>query len=183
MDTQEEHEKYIELLNHFKGTPSPSFLKNTQEKRNINQDKDLDFLSSMRRLGVPDEVTNVLSMYSYLINDEKITHSYVERLGSHFVRKNIVTAEEALKFVRDDQKKRLEQQSPEQPKSVEPTSSSDVNVNMRHEKLLSKLESLGITALEILEEEMKSGDSERRIRAARDLLGILSNFKRPFDNE
>ena len=55
--------------------------------------------------------------------------------------------------------------------------------SMRDEQLLSKLESLGATALEILEIEMKSDDSERRRRAAVDLLGILNNAKRPIDDE
>lgn len=41
-------------------------------------------------------------------------------------------------------------------------------------KLLSRLESLGSTALEILEEEMKSEDPERRRKAAVDLLGIIN---------
>lgn len=51
------------------------------------------------------------------------------------------------------------------------------------EQLLSKLESLGTTALGILEEEMKSEDSERRRKAAVDLLGILNNVKRPAPEE
>ncbi|HDM0227016.1 TPA: hypothetical protein PYZ05_002671 [Staphylococcus aureus] len=49
--------------------------------------------------------------------------------------------------------------------------------------LLNQLESLGATALEILKEEMNSDDSERRRKAAVDLLSILNNTKRPMDNE
>lgn len=55
--------------------------------------------------------------------------------------------------------------------------------SMKDEQLLSKLESLRATALGILEEEMKSDDSERRRRAAVDLLGILNNAKHPLGNE
>ncbi|MFJ5625612.1 hypothetical protein ACIQD3_23720 [Peribacillus loiseleuriae] len=54
---------------------------------------------------------------------------------------------------------------------------------MKESQLLNQLESLGATALGILEEEMKSEDSERRRKAAVDLLGILNNAKRPLDNE
>jgi predicted Mrr-cat superfamily restriction endonuclease len=48
--------------------------------------------------------------------------------------------------------------------------------SMQH-KFLSRLESLGGTALGILEEEMKSDDSERRRKAAVDLLNILNDSK------
>ena len=55
--------------------------------------------------------------------------------------------------------------------------------DMKDTQLLTRLESLGTTALNILEEEMKSDDSERRRKAAVDLLNILNNAKRPLDNE
>ncbi|PLS15922.1 hypothetical protein CVD28_19880 [Bacillus sp. M6-12] len=54
---------------------------------------------------------------------------------------------------------------------------------MEESGLLNKLQSLGATALGILEEEMKSDDSERRRKAAADLLNILHNTKRPLDSE
>ncbi|MGG2057767.1 hypothetical protein ABFY48_26185, partial [Lysinibacillus pakistanensis] len=57
------------------------------------------------------------------------------------------------------------------------------NEGINNTRLLNRLESLGATALEILEEEMNSDDSERRRKAAVDLLGILNNTKRPIDNE
>jgi predicted Mrr-cat superfamily restriction endonuclease len=50
-------------------------------------------------------------------------------------------------------------------------------------QLLNRLESLGATALSILEEEMKSEDADRRRKAAVDLLGILNNTKQPIEHE
>lgn len=55
--------------------------------------------------------------------------------------------------------------------------------NVKDSQLLNRLESLGVTALGILEEEMKSEDSERRRKAAVDLLGIINNANRSLDNE
>ncbi|MDE3840652.1 hypothetical protein C0966_15215 [Bacillus methanolicus] len=53
-----------------------------------------------------------------------------------------------------------------------------------HEKLLSRLESLGTTALEILEEEMQSEDPDRRRKAAVEILSILKHSpKQPLDGE
>ncbi|GAB0171922.1 hypothetical protein LSPCS325_53590 [Lysinibacillus sp. CTST325] len=57
------------------------------------------------------------------------------------------------------------------------------NEGINNTQLLHRLESLGATALEILEEEMNSDDSERRRKAAVDLLSILHNTKRSIDNE
>ncbi|WP_340582294.1 hypothetical protein [Staphylococcus aureus] len=57
------------------------------------------------------------------------------------------------------------------------------NEGINNTQFLNRLESLGATALEILEEEMNSDDSERRRKAAVDLLSILNNAKRPIDNE
>lgn len=57
------------------------------------------------------------------------------------------------------------------------------NEGINNTRLLNRLELLGATALEILEEEMNSDDSERRRKAAVDLLSILNNAKRPIDNE
>lgn len=55
--------------------------------------------------------------------------------------------------------------------------------NVKDSQLLNRLESLGATALGILEEEMKSEDSERRRKAAVDLLGIINNANRSIENE
>ncbi|WP_071396596.1 hypothetical protein [Bacillus tuaregi] len=53
-----------------------------------------------------------------------------------------------------------------------------------HDKLLSRLDSLGTTALEILEEEMQSEDHERRRKAAVDILSIIKgNTKNPLEGE
>lgn len=49
-------------------------------------------------------------------------------------------------------------------------------------QLLNRLELLGITALEILEEEMQSEDPDRRRKAAIDILSIIKNNpKTPLD--
>lgn len=59
-----------------------------------------------------------------------------------------------------------------------------VPTEKEHEKLLSRLETLGTTALEILEEEMQSEDHERRRKAAVDLLSIIKNNpKTPLEEE
>ncbi|WP_449619513.1 hypothetical protein [Robertmurraya sp. Marseille-Q9965] len=53
-----------------------------------------------------------------------------------------------------------------------------------HEKLISRLEELGTTALGILEEEMQSEDPDRRRKAAVDLLSIIkSNSKTSVEDE
>ena len=76
----------------------------------------------------------------------------------------------------------------EHPSSAEGSSPEEVNGHqeqhsagvMKDTQLLNRLESLGIIALGILEEEMQSDDSERRRKAAVDLLGIINNVKQTF---
>ncbi|MCA0174553.1 hypothetical protein [Bacillus sp. RAR_GA_16] len=64
--------------------------------------------------------------------------------------------------------------------SSTPCDDSNMNfTSLDNKDLLSRMESLGSTALEILEEEMNSEDSERRRKAAVDLLNILNDAKRP----
>ncbi len=58
-----------------------------------------------------------------------------------------------------------------------------LDTSINSDEILSRLELLGTTALGILEEEMKSEDSERRRKAAVDLLSILNNTKRSNENE
>lgn len=58
-----------------------------------------------------------------------------------------------------------------------------LDTSINSDEILSRLELSGTTALGILEEEMKSGDSERRRKAAVDLLSILNNTKRSNENE
>lgn len=67
--------------------------------------------------------------------------------------------------------------------SISEQRSHQSNEDINNTHLLNQLESLGATALEILKEEMNSDDSERRRKAAVDLLSILNNTKRPIDNE
>src|SRR5690606_17234660 len=50
--------------------------------------------------GMEPAVVNVLLQYVLLRTDMKLTKAYVEKIASHWLRKNVTTAKQAMEFAR-----------------------------------------------------------------------------------
>lgn len=84
--------------------------------------------------GMEPAVVNVLLQYVLLRTDMKLTKAYVEKLASHWLRKNVTTAKEAMDLARIEHEQYLKWKSEGSPSSAARSSSSN-RKPVREEKL------------------------------------------------
>lgn len=84
--------------------------------------------------GMEPAVVNVLLQYVLLRTDMKLTKAYVEKLASHWLRKNVTTAKEAMDLARIEHEQYLKWKSEGSP-AAKTRSSSSSRKPVREEKL------------------------------------------------
>lgn len=84
--------------------------------------------------GMEPAVVNVLLQYVLLRTDMKLTKAYVEKLASHWLRKNVKTAKEAMDLARIEHEQYLKWKSEGSP-TAKTRSSSSSRKPVREEKL------------------------------------------------
>ena len=90
-----------QLMHYLEHTPTFEMLRDFSGKEPLSVDVKLaEKLNSNYNL--PVGVVNVLLSYVYLRNDGKITNSYVERIASHWINRNVDTVKMALETSRNE---------------------------------------------------------------------------------
>lgn len=85
--------------------------------------------------GMEPPVVNVLLHYVMLRTDQKLTKSYVEKIASHWNRKKVATAKEAMELARIEHDQYMKWKSEGSPTSTAKSFSSSSKKPVREEKL------------------------------------------------
>lgn len=85
--------------------------------------------------GMEPAVVNVLLQYVLLRTDMKLTKAYVEKIASHWLRKKVTTAKEAMDLARIEHEQYIKWKSEGSPTSASKSSSSSNRKPVREEKL------------------------------------------------
>ncbi|MFD1030419.1 replication initiation and membrane attachment family protein [Metaplanococcus flavidus] len=85
--------------------------------------------------GMEPAVVNVLLQYVLLRTDMKLTKSYVEKIASHWIRKNVSTAAEAMELARTEHAQYMKWKSEGSPSAASKSSARSGGKPVREEKL------------------------------------------------
>ncbi|HSJ37516.1 MAG TPA: DnaD domain protein [Planococcus sp. (in: firmicutes)] len=85
--------------------------------------------------GMEPAVVNVLLQYVLLRTDMKLTKSYVEKIASHWIRKNVSTAAEAMELARTEHAQYVKWKSEGSPTAASKSSARSGGKPVREEKL------------------------------------------------
>lgn len=95
-------ERETELLEYLTVTPTAQVLKDTLGGKEPLP-ADVKFAKELKQVhGLPLPVINVLIQYVLLRTDMKLTKNYAEKIASHWKRKNIKTAKDAMVLARKE---------------------------------------------------------------------------------
>ncbi|KAB8138253.1 helicase DnaB [Gracilibacillus oryzae] len=102
-DTQKsKEEQFIDMLEHI----SPKELLQDLTDGATASNQDLKVISEvMTQQGLNPSVMNVLIHYVMLKTDMKLTKSYLEKIASHWARKNVKTVRQAMTLAKSENKK------------------------------------------------------------------------------
>ncbi|MEK5147953.1 DnaD domain protein [Psychrobacillus sp. FSL K6-4615] len=89
-------------VNQIKTTIPIEFLK--EPNGTITED-DVKMVKDLQVLGLKDEVINVLLHYVTVVSRIGLVHPLIKEMGKSWHENNILTVEEAIVFVREEQKK------------------------------------------------------------------------------
>lgn len=85
--------------------------------------------------GMEPAVVNVLLQYVLLRTDMKLTKAYVEKIASHWLRKNVTTAKEAMDLARIEHEQYVKWKAEGSPTAAQPAARSNRSKPVREEKL------------------------------------------------
>ncbi|MCZ0704452.1 replication initiation and membrane attachment protein [Natronobacillus azotifigens] len=101
-DKKTKQEQFIETME----TISPKQLLEDLSHGNQASNQDLKMIADvMDKQGIPPAVMNVLIHYVMLKTDMKLTKSYLEKIASHWARKNVKTAHQAMTLAKSEHNK------------------------------------------------------------------------------
>ncbi|MGO4890392.1 DnaD domain protein [Anaerobacillus sp. MEB173] len=64
--------------------------------------EDVQLINTLRKMGLRDEVINVLLDYVLMTTNMKLPKPYVEKIAGHWTRKKLKTAEQAMEFAKSE---------------------------------------------------------------------------------
>lgn len=88
-----------ELLNWFKTETIDNVLYAVTNGK--PKPHNIELLVSLKKLGLNDEVINVLLHYVFLSSNHSLPNLYAMQLANHWLKNGLTTAEEAMKFAKD----------------------------------------------------------------------------------
>ncbi|SES07906.1 replicative DNA helicase loader DnaB [Gracilibacillus ureilyticus] len=101
-ENKSKEEQFIEMLEHI----SPKELLQDLTDGATASNQDLKVISEvMTQQGLNPGVMNVLIHYVMLKTDMKLTKSYLEKIASHWARKNVKTVRQAMTLAKSENKK------------------------------------------------------------------------------
>lgn len=101
-EPKSKQDQFIETMQ----TISPKELLEDLSNGNQASSQDLKMIADvMDKQGIPPTVMNVLIHYVMLKTDMKLTKSYLEKIASHWARKNVKTAHQAMTLAKAEHKK------------------------------------------------------------------------------
>ncbi|MFC4403698.1 replication initiation and membrane attachment family protein [Gracilibacillus xinjiangensis] len=101
-DKKSKEEQFIEMLEHI----SPKELLQDLTDGATASNQDLKVISEvMTQQGLSPGVMNVLIHYVMLKTDMKLSKSYLEKIASHWARKNVKTVRQAMTLAKSENKK------------------------------------------------------------------------------
>jgi replication initiation and membrane attachment protein DnaB len=89
-------------INRVKTMTPVEFLK---EPKGTVTEEDVKLIKDLQVLGLKDEVINVLLHYVLIVSRIGLVHTLVKEMGKSWNETNILTVEQAIVFVREEQKK------------------------------------------------------------------------------
>ncbi|MFJ7942037.1 DnaD domain protein [Peribacillus sp. NPDC096622] len=89
-------------VNQVKTTTPIDFIK---EPKGTITEEDVKLIKDLQELGLKDEVIIVLLHYVMVVSRMGLVHSLVKEMGKSWNEINLTTVEEAIVFVREEQKK------------------------------------------------------------------------------
>ncbi|PBB06726.1 replication initiation and membrane attachment family protein [Salimicrobium humidisoli] len=101
-DPVSKNEKFVSMLENI----TPKELLEDMSNGNKATDQDVKLIRNvMTEQGLPKGVMNVLIHYVLLKTDMKLSKPYLEKIASHWARKNVKTVEQAMNMARAEHKK------------------------------------------------------------------------------
>ncbi|TCJ01712.1 DnaD domain protein [Cytobacillus praedii] len=90
------------FINQVNSQTPIEFLK---EPNGTVTEEDIKLVKDLQLLGLKDEVINVLLHYALVVSRIGLVHPLVKEMGKSWYKNNILTVENAIVFVREEQKK------------------------------------------------------------------------------
>ncbi len=93
--------KREKLVEYFKGVTPEELLMDMQEGSKPIE-ADLKLIQEIREIGLSNEAINVLIHYILIKSNMKLNKNYALKIASHWNRKRVTTADEAMKLAKQE---------------------------------------------------------------------------------
>ncbi|WP_163539714.1 DnaD domain protein [Gracilibacillus sp. YIM 98692] len=121
--SKSKEDQFIEMMEHI----SPKQVLEDLANGNQASQQDLKVISDvMTKQGLNPGVMNVLIHYVMLKTDMKLTKSYLEKIASHWARKNVKTVRQAMTLAKSENKKYQQWSTQAKKRYYQPSQKKDV---------------------------------------------------------